>query len=189
MLRRTVRALPFVALQRVAVVCGSDAADVIRSLTGLPVETLYNDEFAEGMGTSVSCGVRHLTQSQRAGAGLVHPTQENTVPAGIMVCLGDMPLIPPEVYTRLIDAFSASPTADIVVPVYGSKPGHPRLFRNTCFDALATLTGDTGAKSLLQDQRFALVEVPCENPGIHQDFDTLDSLHTLRSAASDTDHT
>src|SRR5256885_12375240 len=59
----------------VIVVVGHERAEVEKALAGLPVELIYNPDFAQGLGTSLRAGI-------------------SAVPAdadGAIVCLGDMP--------------------------------------------------------------------------------------------------
>jgi CTP:molybdopterin cytidylyltransferase MocA len=57
--------------------------------------------------------------------------------------------------------------------------GPPVLFPHGTFDALGELTGDQGAKSLLQNSRFDVRTIPFEDAAV--DIDTPADLQELRS--------
>lgn len=118
-------------------------------------DIVVNPEPESGMGTSIATGV-----------GAVRPDME-----AALIVLGDMPYIAPPTYTAL-----AGYAADIIVPVYDGQPGHPVLFRRRCFDELAHLSGDVGAKALIGGGRYTLSRVPIEGRAGLIDLDTPDDL-------------
>ncbi|MFY8112895.1 MAG: nucleotidyltransferase family protein, partial [Rhabdaerophilum sp.] len=62
------------------------------------------------------------------------------------------------------------------VPVHRGQWGNPVLVRRSLFGDLLTLTGDQGARRLLESRRDRVAEVPVEDPGILADFDTRAAL-------------
>ena len=107
----------------------------------------------EGMGASL-----------RAAAAAL---PDDTV--GVFVFLGDMPAIDPATPSRLARALARR--HDIVAPTYRGRRGHPVLFGATWLPALRALTGDEGARGLLDTAGEHLVLAPVEDPGIHLDVD------------------
>lgn len=67
---------------------------------------------------------------------------------GVVIALGDQPLIPPGLLDRLADAFV--PGVDVAVrPRYADGPGNPILLARELFTELSELAGDVGARNVL----------------------------------------
>ncbi|USQ95918.1 nucleotidyltransferase family protein [Caulobacter sp. RL271] len=94
--------------------------------------------------------------------------------AGAFVLLGDMPSIDPETLQRLSRAFEGP--LDLIAPTYLGRRGHPVLFGATWFPALRALSGDEGARALLESAGAQLTRIPVEDPGIHLDVDRPEDL-------------
>jgi molybdenum cofactor cytidylyltransferase len=108
------------------------------------VRIVHAADHAEGMGASLRTGI----------AGLADDT------AGAFVFLGDMPRVPHAVLAPLARAlFAGAPAA---APVFQGRRGNPVLLGRALFPDLLALTGDTGARAVLQmlGDRLALVEAP-----------------------------
>lgn len=103
------------------------------------------------------------------GHSLAHGVREAPDAAGWVVALADMPSVAPTTIVRVVDALRAG--AMIAAPVYRGKRGHPVGFARSCHAALAALTGDSGARSVLESQRDAVVLVDCDDPGVLYDID------------------
>lgn len=68
---------------------------------------------------------------------------------GVVVALGDQPLIPPGLLDRLANAFD--PAVDVAVrPQYADGPGNPLLLGRALFEDLHGLAGDVGARDVLR---------------------------------------
>lgn len=107
--------------------------------------------------------------------------------AGVVVALGDMPMIQPATLRRVADLVAvASPTASLVQPVFRGQPGHPVGFAAHWLPALLALRGDQGARALLRSQPEALVRLDCDDPGCVQDIDTPADLAAVQAAQSAT---
>lgn len=186
LLRHTIQSLPLAKLNHVIVVGGHQYQAVADSLDGLPVTLVHNPHYATGMASSIRCGVTALTPVDNRIPTADHQPTVSRSHASVMICLGDMPLIPTNLFERLIDVATTHSSADIIVPRCDERLGHPRLFKPRCVAALASLVGDQGAKDLMNDPRYEVVTVDCEVPQIHMDFDTIDSLDALQRSATTT---
>ena len=143
----------------VIVVTGFARADVVAALADLPVELIHNAEFADGLAGSLKAGIAAVP---------VHC-------AGALVLLGDMPQVRAATLDQMIAAFTASGRSALV-PVHEGQPGNPVLLGRALFGAIASLTGDQGARKLLAAQNAAVMAWPCGDPGILADIDTPDAL-------------
>jgi molybdenum cofactor cytidylyltransferase len=97
---------------------------------------------------------------------------------GSLVLLADMPRVSAALIDRLMESFEANPDAGAVVPLVDGRRGNPVLLARTTFAKVATLSGDVGAKLLLQMAGSHVVEVPTSDSAAAFDVDTPDSLAT-----------
>lgn len=138
----------------VLVVLG-DRADAVRAaLAGREIAFTHALDHAEGMAASLRAGIAAVPLEWDA----------------LLVVLGDMPLIRPATLAALAS------TQGIVIPLYDGRRGNPVRWPRAHFPALAALTGDTGARALLDRHSVNLVNV--DDPGILADIDTPADLAT-----------
>ena len=140
----------------VVVVVGSNAERVREALRGLKIRIVVNEDWAEGMGGSISRGVAAL------GDGI-----ETTV-----VALGDQPRITPEHLRKLAER--ATP---IAASSYAGVLGAPAAFDRSEFARLIALKGEVGARHLVRsgEEEIATVEFASANV----DVDTPEDYHRL----------
>jgi molybdenum cofactor cytidylyltransferase len=91
---------------------------------------------------------------------------------GVVIALADMPSLHPETIVAVVNGLRAG--AEIVVPTYAGKRGHPVGFARCHFAELMRLQGDQGARSLLQ--QYPVQELAVNDPGVLHDIDTPDDL-------------
>ena len=130
----------------VMVVTGADAEVVAGAAQAFDarVRIVHAPDHAEGMGASLRTGVASLPADA----------------AGAFVFLGDMPRVPVGVPASLATALAAG--APAAAPVFAGRRGNPVLIGRDLFPDLLRLTGDAGARAVLQGlgDRLALVEAP-----------------------------
>jgi molybdenum cofactor cytidylyltransferase len=107
-------------------------------------------------------------------ASLVHALRHSLPqnPDAWLVALGDMPWVEPDTLRRLADALAGGAT--IAAPVMHGRRGNPVGFGRVHLEALLALSGDQGARRLLQT--CPVTEVEVTDPGIFRDIDTLTDL-------------
>lgn len=149
--------------QTLCVVLGSEADRVRKSLLGLDIQTAMNDRWSEGLGSSIACGMKW-----------VRDTQADSV----LIALCDQAAIPTDHFQALYGRFQ-SEASDIVATRYGETVGVPAVFSRRLFEGLSSLTGDTGAKSLLRHHSYRVASVVCEEASI--DLDTTADVERFRS--------
>lgn len=110
---------------------------------------------AQGMGHSLAAGAERLLAESEADT--------------VAIFLADMPLIRRQSLETLIAHASAN---TIVLPSYQGRRGHPVLFGRDFWPQLAALSGDAGARAVLQQSPEAVRIVELDDPGILQDVDT-----------------
>jgi molybdenum cofactor cytidylyltransferase len=114
------------------------------------------------MGHSIAAGVWRLTTESQAKA--------------VAIFLADMPLINRDTLEALLA--SAAPDS-IVIPSYRGTRGHPVLFGKRFWPSLSELSGDGGARSVIDSFPEALHLLELDDPGILLDVDTPQDWHAL----------
>ena len=148
-------------VRSVTVVIGADAEAVAAAARSFDPRILvvHAPDYAEGMGASLRAGIASL------------PADAD----GAFVFLGDMPRVPAAVLRRMAEAVIAG--AQAAAPVFEGRRGNPVLLGRSLFPDLLALTGDAGARGVLQGlgDRLALVESP--DDGVLFDVDTRSDLN------------
>jgi molybdenum cofactor cytidylyltransferase len=139
------------------VVLGADRDMLIDLIRKSDVKYCYNDNYKEGMLSSVKCGFKNLPSDLKA----------------VLVFQGDQPLITPEVINSVIEAYSSSGKG-IVIPVHNKKRGHPLLLDIKYRDEIEKLHTHEGLRSLAYRFSDDVLEVETDDPCIFRDFDTYD---------------
>lgn len=138
------------------VVTGAYAEMVSGALSGLEATLVYNAQWQSGMGTSIACGIDHVSKE-------VPPS------SAAMICLADQPLIDTPIFLKLISDPRRTPDC-IVVAQHGTNFGPPCLFPRRYFRELAGLSGPNGARTLLRRYAVNIAAVPV--PEAAFDIDT-----------------
>ena len=147
-------------VRSVTVVIGADAEAVAAAARSFDPRTVvvHAHDHAEGMGASLRTGIASLPDDTD----------------GAYVFLGDMPRVPAQVLPLMARALIDGALA--AAPVWQGRRGNPVLLDRTLFPQLLALTGDAGARGVLQGlgDQLALVESP--NDGVLFDVDEKSDL-------------
>lgn len=138
------------ALPRVVAVVGPDSGTLGAALADAGCEVVVCADAGSGMAASLVCAVQHCAAS-----------------AGWIIGLADMPYVLPSTISALAQALAEG--AQIVQPACGGRRGNPAGFGAVHLAPLLALTGDQGARSLLQSHPVATIETG--DPGILRDID------------------
>ncbi|HRP98269.1 MAG TPA: XdhC family protein [Rhodocyclaceae bacterium] len=139
----------------VTVVVGHEGDAVAAALAGRAVRIVRNPDYAQGMSTSLRCGLAALPAAAQA----------------VVVLLGDMPRVGAGHVDRLIAAFDPAEPA-IIVPEHGGRRGNPVLWPRDLFAAMQAIEGDRGARGLIEAHATRVRRVACDDDGIFFDVDT-----------------
>jgi molybdenum cofactor cytidylyltransferase len=101
-----------------------------------------------------------------------------------LVCLGDMPRLLAEHLDTLIGVFRSGDPDEIVVPTCDRKRGNPVLWPRCYFGEIAELSGDVGARALIDRHADHVRLVAIDDPAILVDVDTPAALAELRRHGS-----
>jgi molybdenum cofactor cytidylyltransferase len=165
MMQMVVETLLESAVDEVIVVLGHRADEVGSTLSEYSdprLELIGNPEYREGMGTSLAHGVRACSWGTNA----------------IVVALGDVPFVTPELVDALIKAHAAG--AGIVVPVFAGRRGHPVILDSSYREALEELKGDAGARALLDEEKDAVALVELRDDGFLVDIDEREDYEAVK---------
>lgn len=151
------------AVNSVTVVLKSSDRDTLPQLLGdffadKRVISLLLDKPEAGMGSNLAHAVANLPAACD----------------GVIVMLADMPYVQSQTVQAVINAYEDE---KIVAPVFFGKNGaeqrgHPVLFAKRFFSELMLLTGDNGARSVLQQHAQSVIFFPVSDSGILCDIDT-----------------
>ena len=141
------------------VVTGHRGGDIAASLSGLDVEIVENPDFASGMASSLKLGLGALGD----GAD------------GALVLLGDMPALTPAHLDSLIAAFAERGGEAIVRACDGERRGNPVILPRAAFTEAMQLTGDVGARALIESGAWPVIDVEI-GPAARLDVDTPDAV-------------
>jgi CTP:molybdopterin cytidylyltransferase MocA len=125
------------------------------------VQLVRNDAPERGISSSLQVALQSLLPDERID--------------GVVVGLGDQPLVGAEAYRRVAAARDAG--AELAVATYAGVRGNPVLIGRSHWPEALALGGDEGARVLLR--RYGAVEVPCDGTGRPDDVDTPEDLASL----------
>ena len=128
------------SLNEIVVVLGRAADQVREQVDFGSARVVENPVFGEG-----------CSSSYRAGIGALSPDSE-----AIMIILGDLPGVTPEVIDRLAEVWREH-ESPIALCSYEGRRGHPMIFARTMFPQLVELHGDKAAWKLV-DANAAMVQ-------------------------------
>jgi molybdenum cofactor cytidylyltransferase len=138
-------------------VTGHDGAAVTVAAGDAPRFLIRNERYANGIGDSIARAARTVSHAADA----------------LLLMFADQPLITAAHLNALIDSWSGADN-EIVATAYAGTQGPPVLFPRGAFEALGKLSGDTGAKRVLQDPAFDVKTIKFEDAAV--DIDTPSDL-------------
>jgi CTP:molybdopterin cytidylyltransferase MocA len=137
------------------VVTGSDSARVEKELKSTKAIFVYNEQFEEGMLSSVQKGIAALGAES----------------AGFLILLGDQPMVAEKVINRLIALFQKT-TKGLLVPTFLGKRGHPVLIDTRYREEIGKLSQAIGLRELFLNHPEDVLEMEVATDEILKDIDT-----------------
>jgi molybdenum cofactor cytidylyltransferase len=144
------------------VVLGSGAAQLAPLLKHSPGSVVINQEWREGLASSIRAGVARLPAACSA----------------VMLLLADQAAVTAEDLKRLAGSWRKQPQ-HIAAALYSGSCGAPAIFPRSSFRSLSELRGDTGARALLVRNPDRVVRVPMPSAAV--DVDTPEDLLALEA--------
>lgn len=148
------------------VVIGNERDRVRAALAGSTATIVENPDYADGQSTSLQHGLREIPAETSA----------------IVMLVGDQPGITSTHIDRVVSAWRAT-RAPIVQAAFEGVPSHPTLFSIDLLAELLRVTGDEGARGVVQRCRDTRVLVEMNEPA-PPDIDTPEDYHRALGGTS-----
>jgi molybdenum cofactor cytidylyltransferase len=155
-----------IAFNPVIVVTGFLHHELVGETESLPVQLVHNEQWQEGIGSSIRTGINFLQQSN----------QSNQVDAALIL-LCDQPLVSAQHLNLLTTKFYSDKNSMVAATGYAEIGGVPAVFDKSLFSVLQDLPGSRGAQWLFEKYSNQLAFVPFEGASI--DIDTEDDYLRL----------
>jgi molybdenum cofactor cytidylyltransferase len=155
-------------IARVIVTVGAGAERVRDALAARDVICAAVPDWAAGQSCSVQAGLR--------AAGFVVSAQPNGAVSAVLFLLADQPGVSPDLLSALIERHRAT-LAPVVAPRYREQRGNPVLFDRVTFGEFARLSGDIGARPIIQAHADEIAWVEWPTAEITQDIDWAEDYH------------
>lgn len=150
-------------IDRVVVVTGAEAdrvqAALRASLPDADLDVVTVEEWAHGQSRSVRAGLSAATARGQ--------------PAAVVFLLADQPGVTPELLSALAARHRAT-LAPVVAPRHAGRRGNPVLFDRATWPEFARLSGDIGARPIIEAHRRAIAWLDWPTPEVLHDIDTPD---------------
>ncbi|MBX3567618.1 MAG: molybdopterin-binding/glycosyltransferase family 2 protein [Rhizobiaceae bacterium] len=159
LVRRVVHAALASKAASVTVVTGHQEDRIREALRDLHVSFAPNPDYESGLSSSLKVGIAALPK----GA------------TGALVMLGDMPDVAGADVDRLISGFVAAGGRSVVRATHGGKRGNPVILPHSAFAGVAALSGDTGARHLIEAGSAPVIDVEI-GQGASLDVDTAEAM-------------
>jgi len=124
------------------------------------IKFIFNKNFESGMASSIKTGLNHLSENTKA----------------FFICLGDMPMVNQNTYNKLIECKN---NKEIIVPTYKGQQGNPVLFNKSMKEKIMSITGDVGAKKILELNKDKILNLEINDQSITKGFNTQGDFSSL----------
>ena len=122
------------------------------------IKFVFNKDFESGIASSIKTGLNNLSEKTEV----------------FFICLGDMPMVNPNIYNQLIKSINKR---EIIVPTYKGQQGNPVLFAKSMREKIINISGDVGAKKILELNKDKILNLEINDQCVIKDFNTQDSFN------------
>jgi molybdenum cofactor cytidylyltransferase len=153
-------------LEEIIVVVGHESEKIKEVLKNLPVHFVYNQDYTEGMTTSIQKGILHANGN------------------GYMICLADMVLIRAEEYALLKNSFEKQVAENpkcICLPRFKNEKGNPVIFSTFYRDDILQHKEREGCKEIVKSNKENIFWVDMDTQHILQDMDYPEDYNKISS--------
>ena len=124
------------------------------------IKFIFNKDFESGMASSIKTGLDNLSEKTES----------------FFICLGDMPMVSHDIYDQLI---KSKDNKEIIVPTYKRQQGNPVLFNKSMKEKIMSITGDVGAKKILELNKDKILNLEINDQSISKGFNTQGDFNSL----------
>lgn len=149
-------------VDQIVLVLGAAANEIRTHVPTGELTIVVNADYAQGMGTSLRCGVAALSPETQA----------------VLVVLADQPVVSSATLNQLIDGYLES-RPQVLIPTYRGFRGNPVLLDRSLFPELMTLAGDVGCRAIFGSHTQGIHKLAVGDPGILLDVDSTEDWKTL----------
>lgn len=156
LLQNAVEAALKTNIKPLIIITGANASLIEKELIHYPVKQVFNENWQDGMASSINCGLAYAEQ-------IVHDLD------GVLLMACDQPFVDGDLLNNLIEKQKES-GAPITACGYEEVIGIPAIFHKSIFPELKSLEGDTGAKKIIRNNADKIAVISFQNGEI--DIDT-----------------
>jgi molybdenum cofactor cytidylyltransferase len=150
-------------VENCVVVIGAQASEIFPEVKRLKADSVVNENWRLGMGSSIKIGVAWIQKK--------YPEI-----SGILIQLSDQPKIQGTALAKLLAEHEKNP--DLVISAnYDDSPGVPALFPRKMFSDILNIQDQEGAKKLLLKGALITLSIP----EAREDIDTPEQFQSLSS--------
>ncbi len=134
---------------------------IVEKLIGdnVKIKFIFNKDFRNGMASSIRMGLNLLSEKTEA----------------FFICLGDMPMVNKDIYNQIIKSKN---NKEIIVPTYKGKQGNSVLFDKSMKKKIMNISGDIGAKKILELNKDKILYLEINDQGVTKGFDTKENFNS-----------
>lgn len=163
LLARVIKAALESNLNHIVLVLGHRAAEIQKALQSIldhsKLSIRVNQDHHTGMAGSLKMGIEQIKNAYGAA----------------MIILADHPFVDTALINHLLNRFSQTDKA-ICVPTFKGRRGHPVCLSQRFYPAIMSLSGDIGARGILEDHPGQWLAVELDNDRAFMDIDTKSDL-------------
>ena len=131
------------------------------------IKFVYNKDYSNGIASSINTGLCEISTKAK----------------NFFISLADMPNVNQNIYNKLIKAKNSyniklkpENRKEIIIPTSDGKDGNPVLFSIFMKTDVMKISGDRGAKEIIENKKNKILRIPFEGDGVILDFDTQDNF-------------
>lgn len=132
------------------------------------ITIIENPDYQQGMSTSLHVGVKAITNQEVS----------SSMPDSALIILGDQPMMTAHILNTLMTTRQTTGKR-IIAPLYAGKRGNPILFDASLFPELLEVTGDEGARSVIERHRQEVATVELGSAVATYDVDTWEAYQQV----------
>jgi len=156
-LRTTITHILAAAPDETIIVTGHEAERITAEVSDMPVRTVHNPAYREAdMISSIQTGLRALEPTNAQAA---------------LIALGDMPLLPSEIVSKLMRMYRLG-CGEIIAPRFGDQRGHPVLIARRLWAEALAIPPRTPLRVLLAAHMNTVALLQVTTDRILRDVDT-----------------
>lgn len=164
-LQTVIKTVKSAGIENIIVVLGHEAQKVKNHIKELNVRTVINHNYEKGMCTTFQTGVKVILD-------------EN--PDGVLLCLGDQPLINRESIKSLINVFyNKRDETKVFVLSHKGKKGHPVLFDKSTISEILAIPEDKTIREVVHKYETKETKIETDD-GVLKDIDTKEDYQLLK---------